>query len=433
MEVLNIFDLFQKKGLLPSIGGSDDIYQKLKKSAKDITTNLIQNKDKIIPYTLVAFDNLVQETEPILAEVETSIAQNWQMLRSQFSEIPIALYRAVMLQALENLVVAKPAENYAAIIWWSIVDTYPHLNVPQREKDLLQIFLHQLGNQVEDNAIKEWSVDKQPQIQLPVLSFQSKKTNPAVDVKQLTEFMIAASGPQGTDGVARQNSNRYWSNGGANWCYEFAPIAAQGIASVVNNALTQQNNGVNQNIGTLQNALNNYFEQLGKNIKTALQGTIQSAVAVEQRSQLLWWKETLYSRKLQKSYRKLNKFECAIAMAWDLYLMLPDIFPVSVDYILQESFCQIHGHEAEKITIQQFVQYVNDEANSDFLKQYVDNTIVSEKRITLVELMSIIIYTKTNITQEIMRLGIAPDKQLSYEAFSVWILHNLASKHLIAS
>lgn len=427
METLNIFDLFQKKGLLPSIGGSDDIYQKLKKSAKDITTNLTQNKGKIIPYTLVAFDNLVQETEPILAEVETSIAQNWQMLRSQFSETPNALYRAVMLQALENLVVAKPAENYAAIIWWSIVDIYPHLNVPQREKDLLQTFLHQLGNQAEDNAIEEWSADKEPQIQqLPVFRFQSNQTNPAVDVKQLTEFMIAASGPHGADGVARQNPNPHWSNAAPNWSYQFAPRAAEGIASVVNN-------GVNQNITTLQSAINNYFKQLGKNIETALRGAIKSTVAVEQRSQLLWWKETLYSRKLQKSYRKLNKFECAIAMAWDLYLMLPTIFPVSVDYILQESFCQIHGHEAEKITIQQFVQYVNDDANSDFLKQYVENVTVSEKRITLVELMSIIIYTKANIAQEIMRLGIAPDKPLSYEAFSVWILHNLASKHLIAS
>lgn len=423
MEALNIFDLFQKKGLLPSIGGSDDIYQKLKKSAEDISTDLAQNKSKIIPYTLVAFDNLVQETEPILEEVAINITNNWQMLHSQFSEIPIALYRAVMLQALENLVVAKPAENYAAIIWWSIVDIYPHLNIPQREKDLLQTFLHQLGNQAEDNAIEEWSVDEEPQIQLPALSFQSNQTNPAVDVKQLTEFMIAASGPNGADGVARQNSNPYWSNNAQHWVYQFAPKAAQGIASVVNN-------GVNQNITTLQNTINNYFKQLGKNIETALQGAIKSTVAVEQRSQLLWWKETLYSRKLQKSYRKLNKFECAIAMAWDLYLMLPDIFPVSVDYILQESFCQIHGHEAEKITIQQFVQYVNDEANSDFLKQYVSNTVVSEKRITLVELMSIIIYTKANIAQEIMRLGIAPDKPLSYEAFGVWILHNLASKCL---
>jgi len=246
------------------------------------------------------------------------------------------------------------------------------------------------------------------------------------------DFMIAASGPSGADGQARPDPNPYWSNQQQHWSHQFAPRATKGIVAVVNGTLTLQTASINKNTEVLQSSLTTFFATLGKNMQAALKDSIQSSVAVERRSQLLWWKETLYSKKTHGSYRKLSAFECSIAMAFDLYYLLPDLYPVSVDYILKEAFAHIHGCSNEKIKLVDLLNELDKVSNKSFLEIFFSNETVSTGRTDLSSFMKRIIHSKLDIkTELIAALGINPEKTVSYEELSVWLLHSLSALHLV--
>lgn len=386
---------------------------------------------KISKYTLVALDNSIAETEPILEEVENIISAKWQMLRSHFENMPIALYRAVILEAISKLVVQKA--KFASAVWFNAIDVYPLLSIPNKEQAVLKEFLDKLGDHVEDSAIKDWKVNNENvDVKLPKFEVKLTKSEAEVDEAQLTDEMIAASGPTGQDGSARESPNPYWPNSNNNWSYQFAPRAATGIASVVNDALGEQTENLNKNVEFLQTSLNSYFTELGKNMKNALIEASKSSVAVERRSQLLWWKETLYSKTLHKSYRKLTGFESAIAMAYDLYFLLPDLYPVSVDYILRETFSQIYGSEKKDIKLIDFLTEVAKSEQTDFLEHFFEKGSVEDGRTDLASFMRKIIFSKVNLKKDmVVSLGIKPDTLVSYEEISLWILHSLSASHLL--
>ncbi len=431
MEQLQLFDAYQKKGLLPSLGSSDDIYTKLKASAEDIVAALAKDPVKILPFTLVAFDNDIAETELVLEEVETIISAKWQMLRSHFQEMPISLYRAVIIEALSQLVLKE--NIFAVVVWFTAIDIYPLLNISQKEQEIVKDFLDKLGDHVETIAIKDWTIAKDTiDVKIPKLELQLIATNAKVKEDELLEFLIAAAGPSGADGKARPDSNPNWTNSPQNWSYQFAPRAAKGISSAVNGALYLQTNLLDKNTEVLQQSLTTFFAALGKNMQTALKDAIQSSVAVERRSQLLWWKETLYSKKLHKSYRSMTPFECSIAMAFDLYHLLPNIFPVSVDYIIKEAYGHVHGFNSEKIELVNLLSELEKPTNKPFLYVFFTNEIVASGRTDLYSFMKKIISSKLDIkTEMIPALGIIPQTKVTYQELSVWILHCLSAKHLI--
>lgn len=431
MEQFQIFDTYQKKSLLPSLGSSDEIYNKLKAATDDLVELLKKEPLKISKYLLVALDNTIAESEPILEEVENVIAAKWQMLRSHFENMPIALYRAVILEAISKLAVLNV--KFASAIWLTAIDVYPLLNIPNKEEAVLKEFIDKLGDYVEESAIKDWKVNNEDvKVEIPKFAFTPAKTDAEIDEEQLTDEMIAASGPNGQDGVARESPNPYWPNNPTNWSYQFAPRAATGIASVVNGALSDHTENLNKNVESLQTALNTYFTELGKNMKTALAEASKSSVAVERRSQLLWWKETLYSKALHKSYRKLSAFESAIAMAHDLYYLLPSLFPVSVDHILRETYGQIYGAEKKEVKLIDFLNEVANAENSSFLGHYFENNLVNNGRTDLASYIRKLVFSKVDVKKDVVHsLGIKPDTLVSYEEISLWILHSLSANYLL--
>lgn len=431
MEQFPIFDTYQKKSLLPSLGSSDDIYDKLKLAADDLADMLKKEPIKIIKYTLVSLDNTVLETEPIMEEVENIISAKWQMLRSHFENMPIALYRAVILEAISKL--AATNVKHASAIWFTAIDVYPLLNIPNKELAILKEFLDKLGDYVEESAMKDWQIVKENiEVKVPKFEVKLSKTDIEADEEQLVEELIAASGPQGENNLARENPNPHWSNSAPYWSYQFAPRAAAGIAGVMNEAFSAQSENLNKNVESVQKALNTYFIELGKNMKSALTEASKSSVAIERRSQLLWWKETLYSKKLHKSYRKLTSLESAIAMAYDLYYLLPARFPVSVDYILRETFGQIYGPEKKEIKLIDFLNEVAKNENIDFMQKFFGSSTVGVGRINLVAFICKVVNSKVDIKKDIIpSLGIKPDVMVSYEELSLWILHSMSADHLL--
>jgi len=421
-----IFDEFLKAGLIP-IGGDDEVYKKLTAASKKLVEILKADKAKVINYTLVAIDSNITENEPVLVEVENIVTEEWKLIRSQFTEMPISIYRGIILQALEDL--GSKDVVVAAAIWHSSCNLFSLLPRKERESDILYKFLHAMGDVAETKAIEDWSINKEPKgIRLPAFNLEIQKTPASVDLKELTDYLIAASGPSGEDGVARANPNPYWPNNNHNWAYQFSPRAAKGITSSVNKALTAQNNATNLFIESFQKQATEYFTKLKTDVSVALKESIQSSVAVEQRSQLLWWKETLYSKTLRKSYRELDEFENAIAMAYDLYNILPKHCPTSVMYILKETYNTIHSAKS-KIKISEFINIAQSKKKKEFVNNFFEN-VDNHGRTDFDSYLSNVIFNN-NSEEIISRLGINSDVEIEFELLSTWILNSLIAKYLI--
>lgn len=424
-----IFDKFLDAGLIP-IGGDDDKLQKLLGASKELEEILIKDKRKIINYTLVAFDEKITENEIVLEEVETIVKEHWQLVRGQFNgEMPIKIYQGIILQALYSI--TKDSDVISAIVWSTGNSIYPLLTFSTKIGEIIKIFLEQLGDKVEEYALTEWTIDKQPKtIRLSNLKFDFEKVDIRIDEKQLEEYLIVASGPSGADGVARTDPNTVWPNSGAGWSYAFAPRAAKGITKIVNKSLSQQSTQVNKYLSELEKQSNDYFTKLKNDISSSLKDSIQSSVAVERRSQLLWWKETLYSISQHKSYRDMDVFQATIAMAFDLFELLPSIIPVSVDYILKETFLELKNTKTT-ITINDFLLEINKKGNKEFVDSYFPKVDNDRNRMNLITYISEIVHNKVNVEDNTLdKIGVLGDKEIAFENLSIWILHNLMAKQL---
>jgi len=430
-----IFDDFLAAGLIP-IGGDDQIYTKLIKASTNLEEIFKKNKAKVINYTLVALDSNVTENEPVLAEVEDVVTQEWKLIRSQFTNMPIAIYRGIILQALENL--GTNDSLFAAIIWHSGCDIFTLYSKKTKESEILSLFLNKMGDIAEEAAIKEWSIDGEPKgIRLPGFQLDIKISNSEVNLKELTEYFIAASGPIGSDGNARKNPNPNWpakdssyNSHNKEWSYEFAPRAAMGVTNSVNKAFVSSNQNIKNFIDAFQKNTNDYFSKLKTDVSAALKETIKNSIAVERRSQLLWWKETLYSRTLKKSYRDLDDLGNAVAMAYDLKCLLPTISPVSVMYVLKETFHLVSGKK-KKIKLSEIITQLKQKEKNYLIENYFVRTDINS-RSSIVSYLNEILYNGANIEEQILfKLGVKSDTEVEYDFFSTWILNSLIAQSLI--
>jgi hypothetical protein len=355
-----IFDEFLKAGLIP-IGGDDEIYKKLVTASKKLEEVLKTDKSKVISYTLVAIDSNITENEPVLLEVENIVTDEWKLIRSQFTEMPIAIYRGIILQALEEL--GKTDSNIAAIIWHSGSSPFPLLKKKTKESDILFNFLHLMGDISEETAVAEWSLNEEdPKIKLPVLKINGLKLgNVTINSNNLkAKLNVAANrSPQG--------HNQYQHP--AEWAEHFSQNATEGIATAFQTSFEEFNKSLSPT--AIEEPINKFFIEFKKTLDNSLKITFSTLIAVERRSKLIWWKEGLYSQSLRKSYRELDEFESSIAMAYDLYNLLPLHCPTSVEYILKETY-NVIPRKKKKIKILDFVMTAKSKDKKEFIEKFIE-------------------------------------------------------------
>lgn len=414
-----IFDLYQTKGLLPSIGGSDEIYKNLMEAAKAIAEDLKKSPAKIPIFALVAIDNQIQENEPVLEVVERSIKSKWKMLRSFFAEMPIVLYRVIILRALELLAKEDNDSKFTFIVYLSLIDIYSCTCFSHQEHELITFFIQKSRKYVDGIINEKWSAPKSKvNLSIPDVIVSIPARYVEIDENILKNSIYTSKGSAAYSGLD------------PTWVDAFYKKMLPGMTEILNDAFAES--GINEeDAAIIEKQLNEGFLTIKNILKDALYYSVQASISIEQKSQLMWWKEALYSGKLHKSYRKLTKFECTIAMSVELNQMLPDVFPASVDYLLREAFWAIYGFDDNEITMIEFLDQVNANQNASFLKTYLEQPKESTGRTDLVSFMQRIIYAKTDIQTEIIpSIGIQPDRKISYEDISVWILHCCALKRL---
>jgi len=296
---------------------------------------IAKNKNKIISATLVALDQNIPPDDPILDEVEELLKKKWPLVRNKYTDRPTTLLRAIIIEALNNLV--QENKVVANIIWLAGSNLFPFI-VSNNETLILTQWLQEAGDIAEANAVADWELtDEAKSIKIPDFALGQ------ISLKNVTFGKEALK--QGlNDAVMNgqplsQNSNQHYNNSIGNlrqeWATEFSTRASELFFTTFSNAfnsLTASLNAMN-----IDKPINDFFTAFKDDLAKTLTGTLKSSEKLRLRSQILWWKEALYSSSLKKSYRDMDAIEMAISMAADLNAGTPAVYPVSIDYILKET------------------------------------------------------------------------------------------------
>lgn len=372
---------FLKTGLF-EIGDSDDRLEKLQQSIADLQKKFEEDYSMLPKYTLVAIDPNISDTEPALIETESILIKYWETLRSKYPDMPRNILRGVILNALNNIGTSDPIA--ARIIYLTALNLYPYAKL-NKEKNLVKALLNDLGELAEENAIEEWSfIENEPSLKLGTLKLNSLKLGKVIiNADQLQpKLKLAIENEPG--GHTAQNHG-----GNSPWGVHFANHASEGIASAFNEAFKNINDSLSPD--SIETPINKFFTTFKKSLDANLKASFSSLTAVERRSKLLWWKETLYSPSLKKSYRGLDNNLLSIIMSEDLSNQIPEITPISVDYLLRDTLFLLNDKKDEPIIFLDFLKAISEKSLKTTLKPYFTELNEIEGRISLTDFIALLV------------------------------------------
>jgi hypothetical protein len=333
---------FLNKGLI-DVGGDDTKLEKLSHAAKDLAGELKKNPTKALNYSLIAFDPNAPEDDPVVQEALAALQKRWTTYRNTFAATPIAVIRAILLDALVDA--AAEDDRVGVCLAASARNALPLLPI-DNERNIWIGIVEQVERRVDARAEEDWATPETISVQ-PMKYEVPTLTAPDVTIGEASQTdlqndMTAAAGPSyhhPQKGGVTTNGNQYWPSQNQHWVYEFGTRAGTAIAAAINAALSE--------IEVSQPDLAEPFSKLAKAVSGYVDDTLKSVSAatagLQRRTNLLWWRETLYSPSAGKSYRELPPSVAAALMALDLFETVPLFSPASVSAFLAETVLRLKG------------------------------------------------------------------------------------------
>lgn len=387
----------------------DEIHKKLIKASAELVKRLQKNKAKVAEFTLVAIDGEVNPENPLIVEVKELVIKNWTTFTANAKDTPLVFIRAVILDALSIL---AGRENFSEVIWFTSRNIIRYRKLFGEEKDVIFEFLKKLGDSINQNGVKDWTIKK------------TENTNQKIELKNITKFLINddsltkymedASGPEGKDGDANFASpNPAWPGSGSTWSHEFAPRAAKGIKKVVDISLEAIQSNIVDNNKTIQKALNDRFDEQVANDKD---------VILALRSELLWWKEAGYSMAADNGYENLDKRIVGLILAYDYSGFIPPIYPKSVDYFLKYTFRSIRTQPSDGITLNDYFLGITE--NLEILKTVFNEISAEDPLSNLLNFTIKLINNQAKASDFSHFVGIPLETEVSAEELVLWLFHD---------
>lgn len=422
---------FLNKGLI-DVGGDDAKLDKLHQAAGDLAAALKKNPSKALGFSLIAFDPGAPEADPVVQEALAALQNRWTTYRNTFSATPIAVIRAMLLDAL----VAAAAEDDRVGVCFvaSARNALPFMPV-DNEREIWISIVEEVERRVDLRAEAEWATPESISVQ-PMKYSAPKLSAPEVRVGEvptgaLQTGMMAAAGPttlnqQGS--AVHTNGNQHSPQQQQHWVSEFGRRAGTTIADAVNAALGEievSQPDLAQPFGKLAEAVSGYVDETLKAVSAATAG-------LQRRTNLLWWREALFSPSVGKSYRTLPPSVAAALMALDLFDAVPLFSPASVSAFLGEAVLRLGGTaDAAKRTVCDLVTEAQDEAALAPLRSAAARlTAEPEGRGPLLALIGHPAHTGARDAASFQRLtGVPAESALDPVAWSGWLFRELqASK-----
>ena len=311
------------------VGADDAKLEKLRVTAQNLAAALRKSPEQAVGWTLVASDPAIATSDAVIAIAWAALKANWATVANIYQGIPVAILRAILLDALVQ--VSLKDDAIAVAFANSARNMLPHMALGNEAG-----VWRQAVEQIEDQAESEWTTPEA--IHLDPMAYEAPaEIKIAQDIKvvrreTLQANVLAAAGPTGGT-----NPNPYWPNPNQghlpNWATEFATRMTVAVADAVD-AVAKAN-------AIKPVDLSPPLAQLAGEVSTyvgrALAAFSGATTGLQRRTNLLWWKETLYSPATRVSYRTMGSFTAASMMALDLFEQVPLYSPASVSAFLNET------------------------------------------------------------------------------------------------
>jgi hypothetical protein len=419
---------FLSNGLI-DVGGDDAKLEKLTLTASDLAGSLKKSPSKALAYALVAFDPQAPADDPVVVEALAALKKRWATYVNTFSGPPVAVVRAMLLDALAQAAADDDRVGVAFVA--SARNTLPFMEAGD-ERAIWADVVTEIEERVDARAESEWATPSS--IAVPAMAFDAPKleaptvTTTRANVDRLKKGFRAAAGPHFHDpqqGNVVTNGNPYWpQNNPTQWATEFGDRMAEAVAHGIDAVVEET---------TLEQAdLSEPFRALAASVSSYVGNTLNAVSAatagLQRRTNLLWWKEALFSPTTRVSYRDLPPASAAALMAFDLHQQVPTFSPASVAAFLFEAVVGLPSIDQEKTyAIRELVAEAQAEAELAALRGAgADLVAPPEGRGPLVALIAYPDAPASRAEGEFRRLtGVPPDAQLTLPGWATWMFREL--------
>lgn len=418
---------FLGKNLI-DVGGDDTKLARLKQTADDLSSILKKTPIKAISFALVAFDPDVPETDPIIAEAENTLRKRWETYVNTFAETPVAVIRAMLLDALTKTALENDAVAVAFVA--SARNMLPLMKVGE-ERGIWSDVVSETEKKIEDHAEKKWATPASitlPQIKIdPPPPVEMRISTLKVDRSRLSKDFQAAAGPQAHDpqqGTISTEGNQYWPDQNEHWVFEFG----QKAASAIGDAVTRAVKGASIEGGDPLGMTGSLLATISGHLSETMQAVSSATAGLQRRTNLLWWKEALFSPSTRTSYRHMSSPVAATLMAFDMHRQVPTLSPASVAAFLREAVIALPTIDsARKTPIRILVKEAGDADDLADLRTEIGNLVAAPAgRGPLLALIG-----HRDVLPQIddrkfrALVGVEPDTALTLPDWSVWMFREL--------
>ncbi len=321
--------------------GDDTKLEKLRSAAKDLSAALGKAPSKTASFTMVAVDPNIAATDPTVDEAMAALRNQWETVSNAFAGRPVGILRAILLDAI---VKAARSDDAIAV---AFVNTARNALAHAETSDEAQIWreaVNEIETKVDARAVAEWATPEmitvEPLHYTPPVPASKDYEAPTVDRSALKAKIHSAAGPWGPNSPnqhAPSNSPQAWSQ-------EFANRMSVTIAEELDrmaSKLAPAPVDLSSPLSTLAKAVTAHVDK-------ALASFSGATAGLQRRTNLLWWKEALYSPSAHASYLELPPFEASALMALDLHEQVPTYSPASVSAFLQNTIRCLPAEKEEQ-------------------------------------------------------------------------------------
>lgn len=419
---------FLGSGLI-DVGGDDAKLDKLRLTASDLAGSLKKSSSNALAYALVAFDPQAPADDPVVADALAALKKRWATYVNTFSGPPVAVVRAMLLDALAQA--AADDDRIGVAVVASARNALPFMEAGD-EREIWADVVTEIEERVDARAEAEWATPSS--IAVPAMAFEAPElkaptvTTPRASRDYLKKQFRAAVGPQFQDpqrGNVATNGNPYWpQNNPHQWVTEFGDRMAEAVAQCIDAVVGET---------TIEQAdLSDPFRALAVSVSSYVGNTLNTVTAatagLQRRTNLLWWKETLFSPTTRVSYRDLPPASAATLMAFDLHQQVPMFSPASVAAFLSEAVVGLPSIDQEKTyPMRELVAEAQTEAGLAVLRTAGADVIAPpEGRGPLLALIAYPDVPIARAEEEFRRLtGVPPDAQLTLPGWASWVFREL--------
>ena len=339
------------EGHLRDLGEDETRFDALTKAVQDLSADLATDggRGQAIPFTIVALDEAAPLADPVFERLASAIIAHWSTYGNVYKgDPPRQLLRMVALAAVRDA--AESDDRVAAAAWYTASN---RLRVAPTNQEIVQAVVLDLGKRAEEAAVQVW---KRPSADLsfrmpPRTKAEAAKLAAFTLKKDLITDPLTGALSEGIENL--KVNSQYGRNNPETW----VASASAEIAAVI---LSAAESGGNVAIRRINEAgflstegIKDFAEEIGSRVRESLAEAQQAWAGRDLRSDLLWWRQSLYSPSLRGSYRDLDPRRAVIAMAVDLHTLVPDFAPLSVEFVLRETVraCELD----ETLTLAEFV------------------------------------------------------------------------------